>query len=157
MTKNVLTHPGGTIKSSAGSAAIGAAGGLPIFAVPAGKVAEILQITTDTTMSATVGNRSMYIWITSALGSNMWLGQASANTPASQVCGYDVGFGSPLNTPSTSVRRNIAQTANTNIQVRENSCLKLLAANSGIAIDDINNIDVADVVTFRIHYIEYEA
>lgn len=154
--QTVLANPGGTIKTSAGTAAIGAAGGLPIFAVPTGKRVRLLQITTDTTMSATVGNRQMYMWITSAAGANIWLGTASANTAAAQICGYDVGFGSPLNTPSTTVRRSIAQTANTNVQVRENAALIELAAGSGIAIDDIANIDVADVVTYRIHYIEYD-
>ena len=36
---------------------------------------------------------------------------------AAQIGGYDVGFGAPINTPSTTVRRNIANTGNTNIQV----------------------------------------
>ena len=66
-----------------------------------------------------------------------------------------MGFGPPLSTPSTAVRRNIANTANTNIQVRENTSITTLTAGQFLRVRDITAVDVADALTFAVSYYAY--
>lgn len=152
MTQNVNTRPGGTIRLLYGAVAGFA------LTVPANKRWQLLSFVTDWTASATVGNRVIHGLIVGGGGSqNTWRGASSGNTAAGQVCGYDIGFGCPLNTPSTTVRRNIANTANTNIQVRENTSLTLLAAGDILSLVDSAAVDANDVITYRVVVLEYEA
>jgi hypothetical protein len=87
----------------------------------------------------------------------VWVGAASTAVTAAQVGGYDVGFGSPLSTPSTTVRSTLAGGANTNVQVRENTSITELLAGSTITLDDSANIDIADSIAYRLMVIEYDA
>jgi len=119
MTESVYTHPGGTQYSSVDTTTIAAVGGSVFIVVPDGKRRKIFTLMTDTTMSATVGNRNIIIMVKDRNGNNQWIGLASANVAAAQVCAYDVGFGGSNNTPSTSVRRNLTNTAAVNVAVAE--------------------------------------
>jgi len=150
----IYVNPGGTIKHKAFNSAIGATGGS--ITVPTGKRWDILQLTADLTTSATVGNRVMQCRIVSYDGDVTWVGAASGNVAASQVGGYDVAFGGSLATPSTTVRRNMANTANTNVQVRETSGARALKEGGFIVIDDSANIDNADALLMELLVVEYD-
>lgn len=150
--KQVVITPGGRVRLYFGSLAAFS------LAVPTGKRWKILSFVADWTASATVGNRVIHAVIIGGGGAqNIWRGASSGVTTASQVCGYDIGFGSPLNTPSTTVRRNIANTANTNVQVRENTSINMMIAGDIITLTDIAAVDANDVVTYRVLVEEYEA
>ena len=131
------------------------AAGVQFLGATAGKITQLLGVTIDVTHSATAGNRQLYAWILSPTGATMWVGALSAIATANQITGYDIGFGNPLGTPSTTVRRTIAGTANTNIQVRESTALSWFAVGAGVSIKDINNTDPADVVATRFVTLEY--
>jgi len=156
MSNTVLTNPGGSIKVYGGSgAALGAAAGIAI-ACPAGKRWKLLNFISDTTASATVGNRNMLVRISATSAATDWVGTLSGNVTAAQICGYDIGFGAPINTPATAVRRTQALTANTNVQVRESCSLNEVDQLGYVNIRDTANIDVADTVTYRLTVIEYD-
>lgn len=133
----------------------GIAGGVG-FTVPANKKWELQSFISDTTMTATVGNRTILLRILSAAGQAYWVGTLGAATTAAQVCGYDIGFGAPINTPSTTVRRNIANTGNTNVQVRESCSAVLLPPGSVLQLIDVAGIDGADSAVCRLIYTEYD-
>jgi len=153
MQKQITVRPGGTLKHVASTQAMPAAGAF--FQVPPTKEWEVHGLVTDTTTTATVGNRVLCASL--VLDTVVyWRGASSGNVAASQVGGYDVQFGSSTAT-STTVRRNIAGTANTNVQVLCACPYKRLKANTVIYIDDTANIDVTDATTLRITYNEYEA
>jgi hypothetical protein len=150
----VRTVPGGTVGSGSFVAGIGASGQIAI--VPAGKKWQMLTLTTDTTMTATVGNRVLYGFLVSPTGLTVWVGPNSAAVTAAQVGGYDIGFGS-AGTPNTTVRKQLAGAAATNVQVTCFCPMDLLAAGWSFGIDDSANIDNADSITFRYTYLEYDA
>jgi hypothetical protein len=150
------TSPAGTIRSLTGTTALLAAGGV-IGTVPALKRWKLQSLVTDTTMTATVGNRLVRTFISDPAAAVVWVGAASTAVTAAQIGGYDVGFGPPLSTPSTTVRSTLAGGANTNVQVRENTSITELAAGSTITLDDSANIDIADSIAYRLMVIEYDA
>jgi hypothetical protein len=145
--------PGGTITSQSDGGNIGAAG--RTLTVPAGRRWKIMQVSSDTTMTATVGNRLLTVRIANPAGQVLWSGALSAAVTAAQIGGYDVGFGSPLNVPSTAVRRALVAAANTNVQVRENTSITEMLENWTVTILDTAAIDVADQVLWRFAYVEY--
>jgi len=146
--------PGGTVVSAGGTGAIGA-GGIALFVVPAGQKWLLLGMVSDTTMSATVGNRILQCRAQIA-GAPIWIGAASAAVAAAQVGGYDVGFNSAIGTPSTTVRRNMANTANTNVQVREMCPLGLMGPGYNMIIADSAAVDAADSVNWNYTYVRYD-
>lgn len=148
--------PGGELKNSIITAFGVSAAGLSLFVVPTGKEVIPLSLSTDVTCTATVGNRTIGIRIDDGTYI-MWIGATSAATTAGQVCGYDIGFGNPLSTPSTTVRRNMANTGNVNIMVRENTSITRLAAGSRIIIDDYADVDIADSANWYLQYVELDA
>jgi len=143
----VRTVPGGDIVSANDGGNIGATG--RSIAVPAGFKYSVQMLTTDTTMTATVGNRVLVGYVYDNLGSLRWVGSASANVTAAQVGGYDIMFGAG-GAPSTTVRRNLANTGNTNIQVRENCPISELGPGWYITIADVAAIDAADQLIMRL-------
>jgi len=154
--QTALTQPGGKIRYISGTVGL-AAGGQLISAVPTGKRWKLLSLSLDVTCTATVGNRLIYAYFTDPTATvNTWLGALSGAVTASQVLGYDIGFGNPIGAPSTAVRYNRARTANVNVMVRENSALCEMSAAAGIAIDDTANIDIADATTFCLTVVEYD-
>lgn len=154
--KQVVTRPGGTIVRTTSADAITATG-QDVIVIPAGKEGEPIAVVSDYTASATVGNRVLVATIrVSAAGNIVWMGTSSANVAAGQVCGYDISFGQ-VGTPSTTVRRNLAETGNVNVMVREFCPIKRMAAGWVLNIDDIANIDVADVLTHKTVITRYEA
>lgn len=155
MTENVYTTPGGTLGIGQINGTMGAADGLVIYTVPSGKRAELLGLVSDVVATATVGNRVITVKIKSG-GVLDWIGASSGNTAATQTCGYDVCFGS-CGAVSTTVRRDLADAANTNVQVREFCPFSRIKAGQTVTIDDLSNIDVADAVKYRLYYVEYVA
>lgn len=151
------TIPGGTFRRFGANGTAISAGGLRIGTCPVGKRWVLLSVVCDVVCTATVGNRILMVSITTDNNTNDWLGAVSAAVTAGQTGGYDVGFGAPLATPSTAVRRNLANTGNTNIQVRETSSCNVIAATGGIMIDDTADIDNADAVSYRLCVMEYDA
>jgi hypothetical protein len=150
----VRTVPGGVITSQAsGGTAINATQ----IIVPAGKKWTVLSFVADVTATATVGNRILQLNISTGAGAALWRGAASTAVTAAQIGGYDVGFGAPINTPSTTVRRALIAAANTNVQVRESCALNQWAAGYNIVLNDSAGIDNADSVAWRIVYVEYDA
>lgn len=141
---------GVTRTAYANTFAIGATGNG--VTVPANKFWKVLGVTVDVVCSATVGNRV----IIGRVGNIYWVGPASAATTAGQTCGYDIGFGNAV-APSTTIRRNIANTGNTNIQVICSCPYSILGAGDTITIQDTAAVDVADSITWRMYYIEYDA
>jgi len=148
----VLTNPGGTLREITIS---NIALGNSLFTVPAGKRWRVLSLVSDTTMTATVGNRTLVLRLYPVL-SNAWIGTTSGNTAATQKCGYDVGFGSPINTPSTTVRRNLGNTANVNIMVRESTSCNMFAAGGTAIMIDAAGIDAADATSGFLTLMEYD-
>jgi len=156
--KQVVVRPGGTVRRlGANGTAIGAAGGLAIASCPSGKLWELCFVSIELVASATVGNRQLVTKITVDNSTTDWIGATSGNVAAAQIGGYDVAFGAPLGTPSTTVRRALVAAANTNVQVRETSGLRFIKASGNIIIDDIADIDNADTINWRLQVIEYEA
>jgi hypothetical protein len=133
------------------------AGGLNTIGTWAATVKRnLLGVTIDVVCTATVGNRTIGARLLDAAGNILWVGSTSAATTAGQTCGYDVVFG--MNgTPSTAVRRNLLNTGNTNVQVREFCPMSQLVggANVSLVIDDYANVDNADAVYSRSNYQEY--
>jgi len=149
----VSTKPGGA-KSVTGFTLGLPAGGQGLN-VPAGKFWVIQSCIADVVCTATVGNRTIGGRVVVGGTTFYWFGATSAATTAGQTCGYDIGFGN-VGAPSTTVRRNIANTANTNIQVREMCPITILRAGDSVTIDDYADIDVADQITMRLWYSEYD-
>lgn len=146
----VTTKPGGTSRSIAtGAVAIGAAGGLTIYTVPAGRKCIGISLTGDYVASATVGNRLVYLRITDQFAQLVWIGAQSAALTAGLTGNYDCSFGVNNATVSTSVRRNIGNTAATSIGVRENCSIGQFPAGYTFIIDDGANVDVADTYDTR--------
>jgi len=151
----VITNPGGTVKLAQAASAI-AAGGLTIYSPATGKIAKLLSFSSDTTCTATVGNRVLQVRaVATVTGLPMWVGAASGNVTAAQVGGYDVAFGG-AGAPSTTVRRNRADTNNTNVQVREFAPEIWLRAGDSFTIDDSANIDATDSCNHTLVYVEYD-
>jgi len=155
MSNTVFTNPGGKVVCSNLQSTIGAAGGVILFTVPTGKRWVVEALSIDITCTATVGNRTFGVWSTDQLGNRAFMGTTSAATTASQVCGIDVFFGG-TGAPSTTVRRNIANSGNTNVQVRESIPIKTMRAGQLIALDDYASIDVADAFNAFLQYTEYD-
>jgi len=148
------TVPGGLIVNSiVTSGAIGVS--KTVYTVPTGKRARPTNLVSDITASATVGNRVLVARVLDPNANVIWIGSSSGAVTAAQIGGYDIGFGMP-GTPSTTVRRNIANTANTNVQVRELSGITDLLAGSTINIMDVTAVDVADLIVCRTSVIEYD-
>lgn len=153
----VRSIPGGSFKIQGANGAAITAGGVRIGgSVPAGKIWEVLSVSCDLVATATVGNRIIYAYITCTNATTDWIGASSTAVAAAQTGGYDIGFGAPLATPSTTVRRNLANTANVNVMVRESTACRWIGATGGIVIDDAADIDVADALSWRIQYREYD-
>jgi hypothetical protein len=150
----VRTVPGGIVGSGSFVAGIGATG--QSFAVPANKKWLLMSLVTDTTMTATVGNRILNGFIANPTGTTVWVGQNSAAIVAAQVGGYDIFFGPPA-ANNTTVRKQLAAAGTTNVQVTCNCPIALMSAGWAFGIDDSANIDNADSVTFRYTYVEYDA
>jgi len=118
----------------------------------------LLGIQADVVCSATVGNRILYARINDTVGGVIyWIGPASAAVTAAQTGGYDIAF--PNGPVNTTVRRNIANTANTNVQVTTTCphialCVGVNGALPSIQIVDAAGIDAADAVTWRASYID---
>lgn len=148
----VRTVPGGTITTTAAATIMAFAAST----VPAGFRRRIYTWVSDITCTATVGNRLFVVRVRDALGNIIWIGPLSAAVVAAQICGYDVVFGSGAAT-STTVRRNIANTANTNVQVLCSSGLQELAAGYVVDVIDTAAVDANDVATFRTTCVDYPA
>jgi hypothetical protein len=125
-------------------------------AVPAGRRWRIQSFVSDTTASATVGNRVIIAQVRDNAGVVVWVGPATGNVAAAQIGGYDVVFGGGAGT-TTVVRRNIANTANTNVQVLCSCGIIEMRAGWTIVILDTAAIDNADVTVIRVVYTEYDA
>lgn len=147
MTRTVLCNPGGTIRRVASNGAL-AAGGLAIWTAETDFEYELEAVVMDIVCTATVGNRNFMVWLQDG-GTIYWFGALSANVTAGQTCGYDISFGNE-GTPSTTVRRNIANTASTNVQVRELCPIRSAGDGVVLVVDDINNVDATDAVTYRV-------
>lgn len=148
----VRTTPGGTITATA----IGAIYAFAASTVPAGSRRVFYSWVCDVTATATVGNRILVARVRDAAGNVMWVGPASTAVTAAQVGGYDIVFGAGFAT-STTVRRNIANTANTNVQVLCSSGMREMAAGYVVDVYDTAAIDANDVVTLRASFIDYPA
>ena len=152
--KQVVTRIGGTLTRNAlAGSAIGATG--TGFAVPTSKEWELLAVVFDVVCTATVGNRVFIVSLFDT-ANNEWVSAASASVTAGQTCGFDVGFGN-VGAPSTTVRRNLANTGNVNVMVREMCPIDSLFAGWIVKIDDVANIDNADAVTGYMFFRQYEA
>jgi hypothetical protein len=125
-------------------------GGLGLT-VPAGFMWELFSYSVDLVATATVGNRTPVLRIRAVNGTPLWMGTTSANVTAGQTGGYDVSFGN-VGAPSTTVRRNLADTGNTNVQVRDMCPVKWLNAGDVLFYRDPAAIDAADAVTGGITY-----
>jgi len=123
--------------------------------IPANKVWMLEQLTTDLTTTATVGNRLVRVRINDPLGICIWIGQTSAAIAASQVGGYDVSFGPGA--VSTTARRNVADTAQVNVMVREQCPVLFLKAGSTININDMADIDITDSLFYNLTWISFDA
>ena len=123
--------------------------------VPRGKVWQLIGWVSDYTTTATVGNRVILGLMKNGAGSTTWIGAASAAVVASKVCGYDFSFGS-ISGPNTTVRRNLANTANTDIQVTTQSPVTLLQAGGSIVLFDATAVDAADTYRVVLTYVEYD-
>lgn len=132
------------------------ASGAQVYTVPANKKWSLESYVSDTTCTATVGNRILIVSVRSNDGTTLWNGPSSAAVAAAQVGGYDVGFGY-ANAPSTTVRRNLANTASTNVQVICSCPLKTLNAGCTVRILDTAAIDNADALNHNLCYTEYDA
>lgn len=150
----VKTVPGGNVQGLVVNAVGIGATGYAVMA-PGSARSKFVGCTIDIVCSGTVGNRIFNVKVLDNGANVRWIGQSSAAVTAGQTCGYDVAFGA--NGPvSTTVRRNIADTANVNVMVREN-CIFYEAAPIGwtVIVDDTANIDNADAVTARAQWIDY--
>jgi len=152
-TRQVVTIEGGTLFIVNRQSTINS--GAQVFTVPAGKRWILQSYTSDLICSATVGNRTAIVFISDDIGP-IWMGEITGNIAASQTGGYDISFGK-VGTPSTTVRRNLANTANTNVQVRTNCPVFELDAGCTITYDDLANIDNTDVLNHVLVYRQYEA
>lgn len=148
------TVPGGSIITSKVDAQ-GISTGRVLYTVPTGRRSIIRSCVSDLVASATVGNRILIARILDGSANVLWIGSASTAITAAQTGGYDIGFGMP-GTPSTTVRRNLGNTANVNVMVRESSPILELGPGSTIVLIDTAAIDVADAVTSRVNVIEYD-
>jgi hypothetical protein len=153
---SVKTIPGGTVTTQGYAVGIGA-GGVSMF-LPANSRMKLVSLVSDTTMTATVGNRILQFRVLSG-GVPVWVGPASTAVTATQVGGYDVNFGG-ASAPSTTVRRNLANTGNTNVQVTAYApaleIVNITAAAVVVAVlSDSAAIDAADSTNFLLSYILY--
>jgi len=149
--ETVLNNPGGRIRSVIGAI------NTPAISVPAGKRWRLMSFVNDWTATATVGNRVLHAVVIGEAGSqNVWRGASSASVTAAQIGGYDVAFGTPNTTPSTTIRRTISGAANTNVQVRENCPITDLRAGDIVSIIDSAAIDAADSCAYRLMVLEYD-
>jgi len=149
--QTVVSNPGGTIKVENVNGAF--PGGSNIFTCPAGKRRVPLAFIADFTTVATVGNRSINIRIAGVGGTN-WIGATMAALAASQVGGYDIAFAP--GTVNTTVRRNIADSANTNVQVREFCPYLQMKAGDYITVVDSAAIAATDTVNAFFSFVEYD-
>lgn len=145
----VITNPGGVKNAYSATLAIGATGnGLTC---PPNKKWVLEALVADVVCSATVGNRILI----ARVGNIFWVSPSSAAVTAGQTGGIDVSFGT-AGAPSTTVRRNIANTGNTNVQVIAQCPIKTLTAGDTLTVQDTAAIDVADSISFRAWYVEYD-
>ena len=150
------TIPGGVERQYTATTGIGAAGWN--ITCPAGKKWVLRAFVSDTTATATVGNRRILVRPINLAGAVLWVGSAMAALTAAQIGGYDVGFGAPINTPSTTVRRQInTVAADTNVQVRESCPTLMLNAGDYVQIRDSAAVDAADSVFYVLSVTEYDA
>jgi len=143
--------PGGVVRDYSYSGGIGASGRGP--AVPAGKRWKIMQVSSDVTASATVGNRTIQGLVSDGT-TTLWIGPLTAAIAAAQVGAYDIMFG--CGTPNTTVRRNLAATALCNVAVREACGITELGPGAFINIVDVAAIDIADTINIKVTYVEYD-
>jgi len=155
MQKQSVNVPGGTSKYILRSG-VAMNSGAQIITVPTGKRWKLLCLAGELTASATVGNRLLFVYLKETAGTVIWVAETAAATTAAQICGYDLAFGIG-GTPSTTVRRNFALSANTNVQVRSLCPMDMLNAGDQIVFKDAATIDNADTLTCALHYVEYEA
>lgn len=155
MSDEARERPGGQIRYNviAADTAIGASG--KSFTVSANKIVRPLAMMADVTTSATVGNRILRVRIVGSGTYSIFAGPNSGSIAASKVGGYDVHFGSGIS--GTTVRRNMADSANTDVQVSTVCPIIYMAAGDTLNLDDTANIDNADVVRMIIMYLEYTA
>lgn len=128
------------------------AAGLTVGLVPTGVTCNAMFLTLDIVCTGTVGNRIVYVRVVDAGTRTIWAGSVAAAGTAGQTIGYDVAFAVPGATPSTTVRRNLGNTANVNVMVRENCPLSVLGPGYSVVIDDTADVDIADAVTSRFTY-----
>lgn len=145
----------GTVKTSAtGAQAITNAGFR--LTVPAGKVWKMMSQSSQLDPSATVGNRTLVVFVYNQNDAVMWAGTISGNIAAGAIGGYDISYGA-VGAPSTSVRRLFDNSGNTSVQVRDWFGCLVLNAGWYVLFDDTADIDPADTIDIRSTYVEYDA
>lgn len=152
MPSTVQTNPGGVRTLYNATIAVGASGNG--VTVPANKRWRVLCLSVDYTASATVGNRTLGVRVGNGANA-FWCSSISANVVAGALAGFDVYFGVGLAT-NTTVRRGLANTANTSVQVTTCCPITDLAAGDTVTVDDYANIDNADSMLYRLWYVEYD-
>jgi len=150
--QTVLSQPGGTVKWVRDAALNDSD---KSFTVGTGKMWELLYVAAHITTTATVGNRSIIIYITD--GTNIiWKGFGTAAVAASQNGTLYTDFGDGA-IRDTNLHFGIAGTS-IDISLTTWGPKVYLPAGYVVRIFDLNAIDVAaDDLTVELHYIEYEA
>jgi len=156
MDQTVLTNPGGTVKTASADGVNITHAGYPIQLTQTCSRLKMLYFICDIACTATVGNRNFVAIVYNPAGLVLWIGVLSANVAASQTAAYDVAFSMSEAAAVTTVRRNIGNTASVNVAVGETCPVNEWIQNMVIRIDDINNVDLADQVTLRLNYVEYD-
>lgn len=144
----------GRIVMYSASAAFGA-GFVINVTVPARKVWKLIAVTADCICSANAGNRYFSIKLYEATYGMLWMGVTSAVTIANQTCGMDVCFNSAMPS-STTVRRNLADTANVAVYVLQSCPVEYLYAGALIQLEELTGVSATDAATFYVWYIEYD-
>jgi len=156
MDEVVLVNPGGTVKTSSADTVNITNAGYPVQLTQACSRLKMMYFICDVACTATVGNRSFVAIVNNAAGQVVWIGTATANVAASQTAAYDVAFSMSEAAAVTTARRNIGNTAAVNVAVGETCPVNEWVQNMLIRIDVINDIDLADKVTYRLYYVEYD-
>lgn len=126
------------------------------FTVPAGKIWRLISIYAEITCTATVGNRVLAISMTNGT-SVIDRNDAQANTTASQIGNFFVGYGTP-SAASTTARRILAGTSNATTTTSIGDPERILLAGYVVRVFDRGAVDpAADDLTVVLHYVEYDA
>jgi len=146
--------PGGTVKWTRDAAANDSD---KSFTVPAGKVWELISMTSELHTSATVGNRYLGIRITN--GTNDIMNTIiTAVVVASKYAGLRIFFGAPVAPSTTAFIRLDEATAPQDLTNSVGVGRVSLTAGCVVRIYDVSAIDAAaDDLTVVLNYIEYDA